>query len=81
MFAVFKPDSGFEIMEADSPLVREVEDLEIELVGGGLDGACDNNVVCGSVVNIACIAPNASCSTGGANNTGCPNVACDLSVT
>lgn len=80
MFAIFDQAAQFEITDADEPLVREVELLEVELVGGGLDGACDNNVVCGSVVNFSCIAPNGSCSTGGTNNTGCPNVGCNIDV-
>lgn len=77
MLAVFNPNGTFDISDADDALIREIDSVELELVGGGLDGACDNNVVCGATTNVYCVAPNAVCNTGsGGTNAGCANVAC-----
>lgn len=81
MLAIFSENGEFCIEEADDVLLREIDSMQTDLVGGALDVACGNNGLCGSIVNTFCIAPNVSCSTGGPNNTGCPNVVCEISVT
>lgn len=77
MLAKFHTNGSFDIEQADDALIREISNVEMELVGGGLDGACDNNVVCGANTNVFCVAPNAVCNAGtGGTNAGCVNVAC-----
>lgn len=74
LISISQPDLAGEMLELESSA--------LELIGGGIDGSCGNNSVCGSEIDTYCIDVNAVCQgpnyqcQNPTNNIGCTNVGC-----